>query len=146
MAVAMTDVQLERLLRAVQGQGGGAAAVVGPMGPCNLGKDKLKRPKRWADWRKDAENKMRFLKIEEDEQKLSFIRSCAGAELTEFWEKEVRARFEAKVEEGARVEAHTYEQVVEDTKQTLLKLVSKDMLGLEQGNRGFMEYLAEVED
>ena len=52
MTVAMTDMQLERLLRAVQGGGGvavGAAAVVGPMGPCNLGKDKLKRPKRWSD-------------------------------------------------------------------------------------------------
>ena len=49
------------------------------------------------------------------------------------------------------MEAHTYEQVVEDTKQTLLKLVSKDraiidLLGLEQGNGGFMDYLAEVED
>ena len=121
------------------------------MGPCALGKDKLKRPKKWSDWRKDAENKMRFLKIEEDEQKLKFIRSCAGAELTEFWEKEVRARFEAKEEEGARVSAHTYEQVVEDTKQTLLKLVSKDraiidLLRMEQGSQGFMDYLAEVED
>ena len=49
------------------------------------------------------------------------------------------------------MEAHTYEQVVEDTNQTLLKLVSKDraiidLLRLEQGNRGFMDYLAEVED
>ena len=52
--------------------------------------------------RKDAQNKMRFLK-----QKLNFIRSCAGAELKEFWEKEGRPRFKAKVEEGARVEAHT---------------------------------------
>ena len=49
------------------------------------------------------------------------------------------------------MEAHTYEQVVEDTKQTLLKLVSKDraiidLLRMEQGSRGFMDYLAEVED
>ena len=63
----------------------------------------------------------------------------------------MRARFEVKVEEGARVEAHTYEQVLEDTNQTLLKLVSKDraiidLLGLEQGSRGFMDYLVEVED
>ena len=45
MAVTMTDGQLEWLLRAVQGGGGvvaGTAAVVGPMGPCDLGKDKLK--------------------------------------------------------------------------------------------------------
>ena len=64
MMVEMTDVQLERLIVAVRGGGRGGAArsavVVGPMGPCGLGKDKLKRPKRWSDWRKDAENKMRF--------------------------------------------------------------------------------------
>ena len=111
MTVAMTDEQRERLIAAMQDGGregaAGAVAAVGHMGPCNLGKDKVKRPKRWSDWRKDAKNKMRFLRIEEDEQKLNFVRSCAGAELTEFWEKEVRARFEAKVEEGARVEAHT---------------------------------------
>ena len=44
MAVTMTDVQLERLLRAVQGGGGvaaGTATVVGPKGPCNLGKERL---------------------------------------------------------------------------------------------------------
>ena len=53
MTVEMTDAQLERLIAAVRGGGGGgaagAAAVVGPMGPCDLGKDKLKRPKRWSD-------------------------------------------------------------------------------------------------
>ena len=31
------------------------------MGPCVLGKDNLNRPKKWSDWKKDAENKMRFL-------------------------------------------------------------------------------------
>ena len=70
MTVDMTDIQFERLITMLQGGGGGgaagAAAVVGPMGPCSLGKDKLKRPKKWSDWKKDAENKMRFLTIEED--------------------------------------------------------------------------------
>ena len=124
IAVTMTANQLQTLIAALRGGGGGAAAgmagaatVVGTTVPCVLGKDKLKRPKNWFDWKKDAENKMRFLKIE-DEQKLDFITSCAGAELTELWEKEVMPRFEAKVEEGARVEAHTYEQVMDDTKQT----------------------------
>ena len=53
------------------------------MGPCALGKDKLKRPKKWTDWHKDAENKMRFLGITDSAQKMNFLRSCAGAELTE---------------------------------------------------------------
>ena len=142
----MTDVQFERLIATLQGGGGGGAAgatgvaaVVGPMGPCVLGKDKLKRPKKWTDWHKDAENKMRFLGLTESVQKMNFIRSCAGAELTEFWEKEVSVLFEMKREGQVDVPAHTYEQVVENTKQTLLKLVSKDraiidLLRMEQGS------------
>ena len=57
----MTDVQFERLIATLQGGGGGgaagaagAAAVVGPMGPCVLGKDKLKRPKKWTYGHKDV--------------------------------------------------------------------------------------------
>ena len=152
MTVEMTDAQFERLIATLRGGGGGgAAAVVGPMGPCVLGKDKLKRPKRWSDWKKDAENKMRFLGIEESGQKMNFLRSCAGAELTEFWEKEVRVYFEASMEGEVAVPAHTYEQVVENTKQTLPKLVIKDraiidLLRLEQGNKRFMAFLADVED
>ena len=76
----------------------GAAAVVGPMGPCLLGKEKLKRPKKWSDWKKDVENKMRFLGIDNSSQKMNFLRRCAGAELTEFWEKEVRVQFEVTME------------------------------------------------
>ena len=68
----------------------GAAALVGQVPPCLLGKNKLKRYKKWRDWIKDAENKMTFLGIEEENKKISFIRSCAGAELTEFWDKEAR--------------------------------------------------------
>ena len=49
----MTDVQFERLITTLQGGSGGGAAgaavVVGPMGPCVLGKEKLKRPERWSD-------------------------------------------------------------------------------------------------
>ena len=125
--------------------------MVGPMGPCVLGKDKLKRPKRWTDWHKDAENKMRFSGITNSVQKMNFLRSCAGVELTELWEKEVRVVFEGTREGEVEVPAHTYEQVVESTKLTLLKLVSKDratidLLRMEQGGRGFMDFLVDVED
>ena len=64
---------------------------------------------------------MRFLGITEIVQKMNFLRSCAGAELTKFWEKEVRVLFEVTREGKVDVPAHTYEKVVENTKQTLLK-------------------------
>ena len=48
-------------------------------------------------------------------------------------------------------EAHTYVEMVEETKKILLKLVSRDraiidLLRMEQGSRSFMEFLSEVED
>ena len=49
--------------------------MVGPMVPCALGKDKLKRPKRWTDWHKDAENKMRFMGITDSVQKMCRCRA-----------------------------------------------------------------------
>ena len=128
-----------------------AAAMVGPVGPCILGKDKLKRPKKWVDWHRDAENKMRFSGITDSGRKLDFLRSCAGQELTELWDKEVRVVYEATGEGVTRVEAHTYAQVMENTKKYLLKLVSRDraiidLLRMEQGNRTFNDFLADIED
>ena len=89
------------------------------MGPCVLVKDKLKRPKKWTDWHKDVENKMRFLGIMESFQKMNFLRSCAGAELTKFWEKELRVLFEVTREGKVDVPAYTYEQVVPSWNRSL---------------------------
>ena len=48
----------------------------------------------------------------------------------------------------ARKEAHTYDELVAKTSESLLKLVSKDqavidLLRMEQGSKGFMEFLSE---
>ena len=107
MAVQMTNEQLQQLIAGVMGQavqGGGAvaggqaagaAAVVGQMAPCQLGRNKMKRYKRWNDWILDAENKMGFLSITNETEKIGFLCTCAGAELTDFWTKEARVRFTA---------------------------------------------------
>ena len=86
MTVEMLANQFDRLIAALQRGGGGgvagvagAAAVVGPIGPCVLGKDKLKRPKKWTDWHKDAKKKMRFLGITESIQKMNFLRSSPSS-------------------------------------------------------------------
>ena len=66
---------------------------MGPMHPCLIGKDKIKRYKQWGDWIQDAENKITFLKLMTNKQQVVFIRSCARAELSDFWTKEARIRF-----------------------------------------------------
>ena len=109
MAINMTEEQFNRLIKAIrpqeQGEGGGggtaqrqgsagAAAVVGQMPGCQLGRNKIMRFKKWNDWPRDAESKMRFLSITEGSQKVDFLRSCTGGELIEIWSKKVRIRFE----------------------------------------------------
>ena len=58
--------------------------------------------------------------ITDIEQKMNYLRSCV--ELTELGEKELRVVFEATREGEVAVPAHTYEQVVESTELTPLKL------------------------
>ena len=52
---------------------------------------------------------MRFGGITDSGQKLSLLRSCAGAELPELWDKEVRVVYVATGVGATRVEAHTYD-------------------------------------
>ena len=162
MGVQMTAEQFRQLLATIVGNGGGgggqaagAAAVVGPMQHCHLGKDKIRRYKRWGDWIQDAENKMKFLQITTSQAKIGFIRSCAGAELSDFWTKEARIRFEDIPADQPRgvlaQDAHTYDQIKDESKKSLLKMVSRDraiidLLRLEQGTRNFIDFLSEVED
>ena len=127
----MTQEQFTQLLATLQARppdaaptvAAGAAAMAGQIPPCHLGRNKVKRYKKWADWLRDAEAKMGFLKIAADTDKLDFLRSCAGKELTEFWVKEARIRYE-NVDGGAA--AHTYPEVLKETKTALLKVVSRD--------------------
>jgi hypothetical protein len=138
-----------------QHQGVGAAAAVGQLGACALGRDKMKRYKKWSDWHKEAKNKLAFLGITEKAHMVSYLKSCAGAELLSFWEKEARVRLEAipaNEEQGiAAQEAHTYDEIITETEKVLLQLVSRDravidLLKMTQGDRNVMEFLAEVED
>ena len=84
----MTQEQFNQLIALIGTAGGGAAAgtagVIGQMAPCELGKDKLKRIRRYNDWIRDAEAKMKALNITTNEVMLNCVTSYAGQELTEF--------------------------------------------------------------
>ena len=104
MATAMQQVQNN--MPAAPRAGAGAAAIVGRLGPCELGRDKLKRYKRFKDWVGEAESKMRLLGITTSQQKASFVQSSGGIELSTFWEKEARIRWVASTNPDQA--AHTY--------------------------------------
>ena len=107
MAVTMTADQYQTLIDTLRGGGdrgaagtAGAATREGPMEPCALGKDKLKRPKRWTNWHREAENKMRLMGINDNVQRMNYLRRWAGMELTKIWEKEECMEVEGNREGG----------------------------------------------
>ena len=149
----MTQGQFQQLLAAVTAgmaaptAGAGAAAVMGRMGPCDLGREKLKQFKKFKDWHREASAKMSLLGLTTDQQKINFLRSCAGQELTEFWEKQAKITWEAA---GDQV-AYTYEEVIKATNTTLLSYVSRDraiidLLHMPQGDDSVTEFVTKVED
>ena len=160
-AIQMTNDQLQQLITALTGAAGGraagAAAVMGQLAPCQLGKDRIKRVKKFEDWIRDAEAKIKVLQLNTDQEKIDFIKSCAGHELIEFWTKEARVRFEPvprdddaqpPVPEQA---AHTYTEILRETRRQLMQIISQerafiDLMRIEQNDRNFNEFLSDIED
>ena len=114
-----------------------------------MGRDKLKRYKRFMDWVGEAESKMRLLGITNSQEKASFVQSSGGTELSTFWEKEARIRWVASTDPV--LAAHTYEEIIAESKSALLKYVSRDraiidLLHMPQGDKSVTEFVAQVED
>ena len=163
MAVQLTDVQLTTLINRLVGAAGGAsqgaASAVGPMEPCNLGIDKVKRLKNFQDWCTEAEAKITYMGINEDTKKVALLKSWAGRILLNFWEKEARIHLEkipgipAAGEQVAvpEIPADTFEEIIRKTKAELLKHVSRDrsltdLLQMKQGDDTWMQFVSDVED
>ena len=90
---------------------------------------------------------MRLLNIKEGQQKKDFIQSGAGPELTRFWENLARIRW---ADEGTN-KMYTYDEVIKETKSSLLKYVSRDraiieLLHIPQGDSTVTEFVGKVED
>ena len=60
------------------------AAAAGSLQPCLLRRDKTIRYQNFRDWITQAEAKMGFLGIMEGAQRIHYLRSNSGAELTTF--------------------------------------------------------------
>ena len=163
MAVQLTDEQLTTLITRLVGAAGGtsegSASAVGPMEPCNLGIDKVKRLKNFQDWCKEAEAKITYMGITEDTRKVALLKSWAGRTLLNFWEKEARIQFvtipriEAAGDQAAvpEIPADTFDNIIKKTKAELLKHVSRDrsltdLLQMRQGEDTWMQFISDVED
>ena len=84
----MTQGQFQQLLAAITAgtatPTAGAGGCDWELGPCDLGRVKMKQFKKFEDWHREALARMTLLDLTTDQQRISFLRSSAGQELMEF--------------------------------------------------------------
>ena len=103
MAVQMTPEQFQQLLETLrppqqppppqQAQHKSAAAL-GPMRQLDMGPEKIRRLIKFNEWLEEAENRMTYIGITTDEERISLLRSWGGQELVTFMKLHAKVRFE----------------------------------------------------
>ena len=146
MAVQLTNKQFKQMLTKIVGArqegaggqtqvGGGEsnAAVIRPMQPCTLGVDKTRRLETFGDWIRECQVQMDFMNITNDGRKIALIRSWAGPDLMNFWDKEAWINWVAIQGQDGNVEtpADTFNQIIEKTKAEIKNHINKDRAMIE---------------
>ena len=84
----MTDEQFQQLLTTLQAphqpQQHKSAAALGHMKQLDMGPDKMRRLKKFNEWLEEAENRMTYIGITTDEERISLLRSWGGQDLVNF--------------------------------------------------------------
>ena len=165
MATALTDAQLQTLITALTTNNNAApappapaqvrndAAALGPMPPCTLGSNKMTRLQQFETWLEEAENRMHFIGVTEDEKKVRLLRSWGGPDLVKFMKTHANVLFEATpaTATAEAIPADNYTQSVTKIKTELRQLVNKTMamhqlMTTDQGDRNWMDFIKDLED
>ena len=127
-------------------------AALGPIRSCALGTNKMTKLTKFEEWLDEAENRMAYIGIGDDKQKIILLKSWGGPELIEFMKSNVKIQYtemQATVTAEA-IPADTYSQVIEKVKGEMMKLVNRtmamhDLLTTKQGSRNWMDFIHELE-
>ena len=156
---ALTEGQFQQLLAAIEPTPAQAAQpshdpnALGPMPPCVLTSEKISRLRQFETWLEEAENRMKFIGVDQDEKKLILLRSWGGAELVKFMKSHAKVKFEVTPAEGETpaIAADTYDEAVTKIKDELRKMVNRTMamyqlFTTKQGDRNWMDFIRVLED
>ena len=132
---------------------GNDPTALGPMPPCTLGVNKMTRLTQFETWLEEAENRMKYIGVRDDEKKVILLRSWGGSELVKFMKMHAKVKFEEipAADTTAAIPADTYSQAVQKIKDELHKLVNRTMamyqlFTTKQGDRNWMDFIKVLED
>ena len=161
MGVQMTDQQFQQLLATLQAPQQPppqqpqhkSAAALGHMKQLDMGPDKMRRLKKFNEWLEEAENRMTYIRINTDEERVSLLRSWGGQDLVTFMKLHAKVLFEPtpSAEEGEPdTPKDTYAQIITKIRAELQRLVNRtlamhELFTTKQGNRPWLDFYADVE-
>ena len=167
MAVQMTNEQLQTLIAALQPGGNQmqqlvnavnrqppqkSAAALGHMRPLELGSDKMRKLKIFNEWLEEAENRMKYLGVNTDDEKISLLRAWGNSEIVTFMKLHAKVRFETvpAIGDQPEIPKDNYDQIVTKIRGVLQKMVNRtlamhELMTTKQGNRTWLEFYTDLE-
>ena len=129
----MSEEQFRQLLASLQTpqqqpQQHKSAAALGHMRQLDMGPDKMRRLKKFNEWLEEAENRMTYIGINTDEERISLLRSWGGQDLVNFMKLHAKVLFEPIPVPGeADTPKDTYAQIVTKIRTELQRLVNRTL-------------------
>ena len=151
-AAAANAAQIQQIAEALRPQQHKSAAALGPMRALDMGPDKMRKLKKFSEWLEEAENRMTYIGVNMDEEKISLLRAWGGPGLVNFMKLHAKGVLETIPAAGevAEITKDTYAEIVAKIKNELQRLVNRtlamhELLTTKQGNRPWLEFYADVE-
>jgi len=127
-------------------------AALGPI-RCNLSTDKMQKLILLDEWLEDAENKMDYIGVTEDKEKIILLKTWGGPEMVELFALRNPTSTQAQEQMKKRAneeDALTYMQTTERLRNYLAQMVNRTMamhqlLGTKQGSRTWGDFLRDLE-
>ena len=126
-------------------------AALGPMRQCSLGTDKMRKLTMFNEWLEDAENRMTYIGVTDDNEKVILLKTWGGPEMVELIRLEksnlnIRATTDSNEEE----QGCTYAQLIEKLRSFLARMVNRTMamhqlLSTQQGTRSWSDFIRDLE-
>ena len=127
-------------------------AALGPIRQCSLGTDKMRKLTLFTEWLEEAENRMEYIGITNDKEKIILLKTWGGTDIIELIKLE-QSPLNVKTEEesvGEELAETTYKQLIENLRALLSKMVNRTMamhqlLTTQQGSRNWTDFIRDLE-
>ena len=121
-------------------------AALGPMQPLNLGANKMARLKIFDEWIEEATNRMDYIGVSSDKDKITLLKTWGGHDLVVLLSTCGHAGAESSLNPD-----DTFDSTIKKIRDELRRLVNRslamyNLLNTKQGSKTWMNFVKELED